>query len=137
MRQIVPLSLITASARYFARPLDGSDPIPGPHHLGASVSRGNERNDALAEDTSRMVIVANSNFLKPRERHKEHIDFLRNSTNWLIGREELMGIGPKPVKHYKLLLAAEKVSFVNKLNLFFIPGAFLLAAVFVWNARRA
>ena len=136
LRQIIPLALITADENVRAHPLDGSDPVPGPHYLGASVSRGNERNDTTAGATSRMIVVSNTDFLQPRARHKEHIDFLRNTSNWLIGREDLMGIGPKPVTYYKLLLPAQKVSFVNKLNLFFIPSFFLLAALFVWNARR-
>ena len=84
-----------------------------------------------------MIVVSNSNFLRPRERHKEHIDFIRNTTNWLIGREELIGIGPKPVQHYKLNLLPAQVSFANTLNLFIIPGLFFLVAVVVWNARRA
>ncbi|MFP6877914.1 MAG: Gldg family protein [Roseibacillus sp.] len=137
LRRIEPYPLITALARYSAQPLDGSPPIAGPHYLGASVSRGNERSDATAGQTSRMIVVSNSNFLRPRERHKEHIDFIRNTTNWLIGREELIGIGPKPVQHYKLNLLPAQVSFANTLNLFIIPGLFFLVAVVVWNARRA
>jgi len=136
LRQINPLALITANKNVRARPLDGSPAIPGPHYLAASISRGNERNDTTAEATSRMIVVSNSDFLQPRSRHREHIDFLRNTSNWLIGREELIGIGPRPVQYYKLLLPSRKVSFVNKLNLFFIPGAFILAALFIWNTRR-
>ncbi len=136
LRQIIPLALITANENVRAQPLDGAAPVPGPHYLGASVSRGNERNDTTAEATSRMIVVSNADFLQPRARHKEHIDFLRNTSNWLIGREDLIGIGPRPVMYYKLLLPAQKVSFVNKLNLFFMPGLFVLAALFVWNARR-
>ncbi len=135
--QIAPLALITARANVQAQPLDGSAPLPGPHHLAASVSRGNERNDSTAGTTSRMIVVSNSSFLESRSRYKEHIDFLRNGSNWLIGREDLMGLGPKPIQYYKLLLAPSKVSFANKLNLFFVPGACLLASLFVWNARRA
>ena len=136
LAQIAPLPLITARANVEAHPLDGSPSVAGPHHLAASVSRGNERQDNTSPSTSRMIIISNSSFLESRFRHKEHIDFLRNSSNWLIGREELIGIGPKPVKYYKLLLTPPKVSFANKLNLIFIPGAFLLASLFVWNARR-
>ena len=84
-----------------------------------------------------MIILSNTNFLRARGRHKEHLDFLRNATHWLIGREELMGIGPKPVQRYLLNLESGKVSFANRLNLFFIPAAFLLVATIVWNARRA
>ena len=137
LRQILPLALISANESVTAQPLDGSNPLPGPHYLAASVSRGNERNERTADSTSRMIIVANKDFLRPRSRQKEHIDFLRNTSNWLIGREELSGIGPKPIRYYKLLLSSQKVSFVNKLNLFFIPGLFLLISLFVWNSRRS
>ena len=137
LRQILPLALITANENVTAQPLDGTAPLPGPHYLAASVSRGNERTDQTAGKTSRMIVVANRDFLRPRSRQKEHIDFLRNTTNWLIGREELSGIGPKPVRYYKLLLSSQKVSFVNKLNLFFAPGLFLLISLSIWNARRS
>ncbi|MEC9054285.1 MAG: Gldg family protein, partial [Verrucomicrobiota bacterium] len=137
LRQIVPLALIETGNSVQAQPLDGSDPVPGPHYLASSVSRGNERNDNTAGETSRMIVVSNTDFLKPRSRHKEHIDFLRNTSNWLIGREELSGIGPKQVRYYKLLLTPQKVSFVNQLNLIFVPGLFLLVSLLVWNARRA
>ena len=137
LRQIVPLALIETGNSVRAQPLDGSAPVPGPHYLASSVSRGNERNDNTAGETSRMIVVSNTDFLKPRSRHKEHIDFLRNTSNWLIGREELSGIGPKQVRYYKLLLTPQKVSFVNQLNLIFVPGLFLLVSLLVWNARRA
>ena len=83
-----------------------------------------------------MIIVSNSDFLKTRSRHKEHIDFLRNTSNWLTNREELIGIGPKPVTFYKLLLTPQNVSLVNQLNLIFVPGLFNLVSLLVWNARR-
>jgi hypothetical protein len=137
LRRIEPYPLVKALDRYIAQPLDGSAPLPGPHYLGASISRGNERSDTVGDETARMIVVTNSDFLRPRTRHKEHIDFLRNTTNWLIGREELMGIGPMPVKHYKLLLSASKVSFANMLNVIFIPGALMLVGIFIWNIRRA
>ncbi len=137
LRQIVPLALIETDKSVRAQPLDGSGPVPGPHYIASSVSRGNERNDNTAGETSRMIVVSNTDFLKPRSRHKEHIDFLRNTSNWLIGREELSGIGPKQVRYYKLLLTPQRVSFVNQLNLIFVPGFFLLISLLVWNARRA
>ncbi len=136
LRQIVPLALIATDNSVRAQPLDGSTAIPGPHYLGASVSRGNERNENTARETSRMIVVSNTDFLKPRSRHKEHIDFLRNTSNWLIGREELSGIGPKRVRYYKLLLTPQKVSFVNQLNLLFIPVLFVAISLCVWIARR-
>lgn len=84
-----------------------------------------------------MIVLTNTSFLQPDNRHKEHIDLLHNTTHWLVGRESLMGIGPKPVQLYKLNLDPPKVTFANRLNMFFIPGFFLLMAAIIWNARRA
>lgn len=137
VRRIEPFPLIRAHDKYDATLMNGTGNTDPPHYLAASVSRGNERSDAIADETSRMIILSNSSFLKPRQRHAEHIDFLRNSTNWLVGREELAGIGPLPVRRYKLGLTAAQMSFANRLNVFILPGLFLLGAIFIWNARRA
>ena len=36
-----------------------------------------------------------------------------------------------------LPLLQAQVSFINRINLFFIPAAFLLIGTYVWSARRA
>lgn len=136
-RRIEPFPLIQAHDKYDATLLNGSGMTNPPHYLAASVSRGNERSDTIGDQTSRMIILSNSSFLKPRHRHAEHIDFLRNTTNWLVGREELAGIGPLPVRRYKLGLTKAQMTFANRLNVFILPGIFFLGAVFIWNARRA
>ena len=38
-----------------------------------------------------MIVTSNATFLESRSRYKEHIDFVRNGSNWLIGREDMMG----------------------------------------------
>ena len=84
-----------------------------------------------------MVVMSNSSFLHPQRIRAEQVDFLRNSANWLIGREDLIGVGPRPVKRYKLNLVASQVTFVNRLNVFLIPGLLLLLGFIIWNLRRA
>ena len=119
--------------------LDPGNPAPEANQaltLGAAVIRGNATNDETADLTSRMVVLSNSSFLHPQRLRAEQVDFLRNSANWLIGREELIGIGPQPIKRYKLNLIASQVSFINRLTIFLIPGALLLTGLAIWNVRR-
>jgi hypothetical protein len=56
--------------------------------------------------------------------------------NWLIGRESLAGIGPRPLGTYKLPLLDAQVSFINRVNLFFLPALLVLIGGFVWSSRR-
>jgi ABC-type uncharacterized transport system involved in gliding motility auxiliary subunit len=83
-----------------------------------------------------MVVISNSDFLEPRHHRAENLDFLASSVNWLAGREQLAGIGPRALGTYKLPLLDAQVSFINRVNLFFLPAMLLLAGAFVWSSRR-
>ena len=151
-RRIFPIALIQTGAGYwgetrfreddpvFTPGEDHGDPDPKsstPLYLGAAVIRGNATDDKTASLTSRMVILSNSSFLHPQRLRAEQVDFLRNSVNWLIGRENLLGIGPQPLARYKLNLINSQVTFINRLNLYIIPGLLLLVGFAIWNLRRA
>lgn len=105
--------------------------------LAAAVIVGDATSDEAAAAASRMVVIANSHFLHPDRAREEQIDFVKNSVNWLIGREELVGVGPRGLRTYKLNLVGPEVSFVNNLVLFFLPAALLLLGGLVWSNRRA
>ncbi len=108
-----------------------------PLHIAASVTRGAENDDRYAEESSRMIVISNTDFLDPAHHRAENLDFLASSVNWLIGREELAGIGPRSLDTYKLPLLDAQVSFINRVNLLLLPGAFLLIGAMVWSSRRA
>ncbi|MDP0489981.1 MAG: Gldg family protein [Verrucomicrobiota bacterium JB023] len=105
--------------------------------LAAAVIVGDATSDEASSAAARMVAVSNVHFLHPDRLRAEQIDFLRNSVNWMIGREQLVGVGPRGLRTYKLNLLTPQVAFVNRLNLFFIPLGLLLCGFFIWNARRA
>jgi hypothetical protein len=151
-RRIFPIALIQTSAEHwgetrfteenpsFTPGEDHGNPAKGansPLTIGAAVIRGNSTSEDTAELTSRMVVLSNSSFLHPQRLRAEQVDFLHNSSNWLLGREDLIGIGPQPLARHKLNLIPSQVSFINRLNLFIIPGALLLVGLAIWNIRRA
>lgn len=105
--------------------------------VAAAVIVGDATSDEAAAAASRMVVIANSHFLHPDRAREEQIDFVKNSVNWLIGREELVGVGPRGLRTYKLNLIGPEVSFLNNLILFFLPGALLILGGLVWSNRRA
>lgn len=105
--------------------------------VAAAVVVGAANSDAASASASRMVVVANSHFLHPERIREEQLDFVKNSVNWLIGREELVGVGPRGLRTYKLNLIGPEVGFLNSLVLFYIPGALLILGALVWSNRRA
>ena len=143
-RRIHPMGVIQASPGFWGETRFGQgneafdeieDHAP-PLHLAACVTRGAESDDRFAAVSSRMVVISNIEFLDPRQRRAENLDFLASAANWLVGRESLAGIGPRSLGTYKLPLLDAQVSFINRLNLFFLPALLLVIGAFVWSSRR-
>jgi len=109
----------------------------GPLSIGAAVIKGNARADNTAGQVSKMIILSTSDFLDPKRLGNEQLDFVKNSTHWLLGREELMGIGPRALERRKLNLIKTEISLLNRIVIFFIPAGLFLIATIVWNTRRA
>jgi hypothetical protein len=84
-----------------------------------------------------MVVVANTDFLNPEQQRAENIDFLASSVNWLMNRQSLAGIGPRSLGTYKMPLLDAQVSFINRVNLFFLPAFLIVIGACVWSSRRA
>ncbi|MDB6077834.1 MAG: hypothetical protein JWO82_1581, partial [Akkermansiaceae bacterium] len=108
-----------------------------PLRLAAAVIRGAATDDKLAGEISRMVVISNTDFLDPARFSSIHRDFLASSVDWMIGREQLIGQGPRSFGTYKLPLLDSQVSFINRVNLMFLPAFALLAGAIVWSSRRA
>jgi hypothetical protein len=144
-KRILPMGLIEASPGFWGETrfgggnekFDEREDNDPPLNLAACVIRGAESDDRFAADSSRMIVISNTDFLSPENHRAENLDFLASSVNWMVGRESLAGIGPRALGTYKLPLLEAQVSFINRINLFFIPAAFLLIGTYVWSARRA
>ena len=52
---------------------------------------------------SKMIVLSTSDFLDPTRLGNEQLDFVKNSTYWLLGREELIGIGREPCSDENLI----------------------------------
>lgn len=144
-KQVFPVPLIQADAGFWGETkyaegknaYDEKEDHAAPLYLAAGITRGAENNDRFASESSRMLVMSNVDFLDPDRQREENLDFLASATNWMIGREALAGIGPRPLYGYKLPLLNSQNSFINRVNLFFLPAFVLLIASFVWSSRRA
>ncbi len=144
-RRIYPIGLIEVQPPFWGETKFGKgneafneeEDHAAPFSIAASVTRGAEADDRFAADTSRMVVISNTDFLAAKNQSAENLDFLASSANWLVGRESLAGIGPRSLGTYKLPLLDAQVSFINRVNLFFLPAFLIVMGIFVWSSRRA
>ncbi len=130
-RFAVPNPVFQASEDVKGPPPDGKLP------LIAGVIRGSAARDDVGDQVSRMTVAANSDFLAPKYLSDINRNFATSSMNWLMGREELTGEGPLTLGTYKLPLLDSEVSFINRVNLFFLPAFALMIGAIVWSSRRA
>lgn len=115
---------------------DDATDLGAPLYLAASVIKGNANSDNTADNVSKMVVTSTSGFLHPDRLREEQLDFVKNSTNWLLGREDLLGIGPRALERRKLNLLPAEVSQIDRLVIFLIPTTLLLLSLLVWQTRR-
>ncbi|MEJ6571824.1 MAG: Gldg family protein [Akkermansiaceae bacterium] len=144
-KRIHPVALIEASTGWWGETryeeenpeFNKEEDTAAPLYLSAAILRGQATSDDTANLVSKMVIIANTDFLSNKKTRPEQADFVKSSVNWLVGREDLIGIGPKKLYRHKITILDAHNSFISKLVLFFLPAAALLASLVVWNMRRA
>ncbi|MGJ8673172.1 DUF7088 domain-containing protein [Rubritalea sp.] len=152
IRNITPFSLIQASDGWWGEsrydelnpsfdPKEDQGVIPNsqnptPVHIAAAVVRGIENDDNTNPLTSRMVVIANTDFLQPANMREELNYFINSAINWLIGRDALIGIDPKPVYRKKITIESSHKSLIDQCILVYLPILSLLIALIIWNSRR-
>jgi hypothetical protein len=151
VRKLSPMPLIQVMDGYWGESDFGNqteqshagetfDPIrdnAAPLYIAAAVTRGAANDDRFAADTSRMVLITNTDFLESNRQRAENMDFLASASNWLVMRESLVGLLPRSIGTYKLPLLQAQVTFMNRLNLIFTPLAFLLIGGLIYSSRRS
>lgn len=143
-RRIVPIALIQAADGWWGETrfksenptFNPEEDTPSPVYISAAVLRGQANSDATANLLSKMVVIGNTDFLSSNNTRPEQADFVKSSVNWLMGREELIGIGPRKLYRHKITLLDSHSTFINQLVLIFLPAIAILTSLIVWNIRR-
>ncbi len=113
--------------------LDQRGPIP----MAAAAERGGVTGVAAGRGTARLVVVGdylmfgNDAFNNPG-----NVDFAELTLSWLLDRTQLLAIGPKPVREYRLYLTPAQNRAIRWTLLGILPGSVLLVGFVVWSRRR-
>ena len=104
----------------------------------AAVEKGGIRGVSADRGATRLMVVGESIFLGNETIDKvANRDFASHAVNWLLARNEmLVGLGPRPIKEYKLTMTTGDLASVRWILLLGMPGAVLLLGLIVWARRR-
>ena len=124
---------VTETGAFFDPKEDKAAPLV----IAASVEKNALPDQRVqVENSSRMIVVGNSRFITTASLNEPNVDFTLASLNWLLNREELIGIAPKENKQFTLNLSDEQVRNLMLLVMFIIPGAAALVGFGAWFSRR-
>jgi ABC-type uncharacterized transport system involved in gliding motility auxiliary subunit len=107
--------------------------------LAAAIEKGAVTDRRVNVETSRMIVVGNALWLSDDGLRQAQIglDFALNSLNWLLNREQLIGITPKEKNLVRLDLTEKQLQQIALIVLVAIPGIVALTGFGVWITRRS
>jgi len=109
-----------------------------PLTIGAAVEKGGSADQRVQVNSSRLVVVSNAAFVQDNAitQDQQGLDFISGSVNWLLSREQLIGIAPKVPKPLTFSLNEEALRRLRWILLVFIPLVPAVIGTMVWWQRR-
>jgi ABC-type uncharacterized transport system len=118
---------------------DAQRSASGPLTIAASIEKGGSADERVQMNSARMVVVGNATFIQDNvlAQGQQALDFISGSINWLLNREQLIGIAPKVPKTLTFTLDENALRSVRWIVLVLIPLVFVVFGTAVWWRRRA
>ena len=109
-----------------------------PVYIAASVEKGGSGDTRVQVNSARLVVVSNATFVEDKAltQDQQGLDFVSGSVNWLLSREQLIGIAPKVPTTLTFSLSDDALRTVRWVILVFLPLFPAIIGVAVWWKRR-
>jgi gliding motility-associatede transport system auxiliary component len=109
-----------------------------PLTIGASVEKGGSGDARVEVNSSRLVAVSNATFVQDNAIMQDQaaLDFVSGAVNWLLSREQLIGIAPKIPKPLTFSLDPEALRRLRWILLGLMPLIPAAIGTVVWWQRR-
>jgi hypothetical protein len=106
--------------------------------IGAAIEKGGSADERVQVNSSRLVVVSNATFVQDNAitQDQQGLDFISGSVNWLLSREQLIGIAPKVSKPLTFSLDGEALARLRWIILIFMPLIPAVIGTLVWWQRR-
>ena len=112
----------------------------GPLNLAVAVEKGAVQDERVKVESSRLVVVGNAELLGNnayRLSEGASTDLTVNILNWLLDREEVIGIPPKEKKSLTISLDEKQLRNIALGVMGIVPGIVALFGLLVWWQRRS
>jgi hypothetical protein len=109
------------------------------HTIAASIEKGGSGDARVQINSARMIVVTNATFIQDNAltQGQQGLDFVSASLNWLLSREQLIGIAPKIPKTLTFTLDENALRNFRWIILVLMPLVPALLGFAVWWKRRA
>jgi hypothetical protein len=109
-----------------------------PLTIAASVEKGGSADPRVQVNSSRLVAVSNATFVQDSAIMQDQaaLDFVSGAVNWLLSREQLIGIAPKIPKPLTFSLDPEALRQLRWILLVLMPLIPAAIGTIVWWQRR-
>jgi hypothetical protein len=109
-----------------------------PLTIGAAIEKGGSGDERVQLNSSRLVVVSNATFVQDNAitQDQQGLDFISGGVNWLLSREQLIGIAPKVSKPLTFSLNEDALSRLRWIVLIFMPLIPAVIGTVVWWQRR-
>ena len=110
-----------------------------PLTIAASVEKGGSADERVQINSARLVLVSNSTFVQDNAltQDQQGLDFVSASLNWLLSREQMIGIAPKIPQTLTFTLGEQALRNLRWIILILMPLVPALLGLIVWWRRRA
>src|ERR1051326_1531004 len=109
-----------------------------PLTIAASAEKGGSADARVQVNSSRLVAVSNASFVQDNAVMQDQaaLDFVSGAVNWLLSREQMIGIAPKIPKPLTFSLDPEALQRLRWILLVLIPLIPAAIGTVVWWQRR-
>jgi ABC-type uncharacterized transport system involved in gliding motility auxiliary subunit len=110
-----------------------------PLTIAASAEKGGSADERIQINSARLIVVANSTFIQDNAltQDQQGLDFVSASINWLLSREQMIGIAPKIPQTLTFTLDEQALRSLRWIILVVMPLVPAIFGLLVWWRRRA
>ncbi|MCO5045876.1 MAG: GldG family protein [Verrucomicrobia bacterium] len=116
---------------------DSSQDRRGPISIAVAAERGAPADLNMNLRPERLVVFGDTDFLSNGALSGGNADLFLSAINWLLEREDLMAISPKPLDDTRLVMTQAQISYVFWIVTVLLPGLFAILGIGIWWQRRA
>jgi hypothetical protein len=108
------------------------------HTIAVSIEKGGSGDERVQANSSRLVVVTNAMFIEDVaiRQDQQSLDFISGCANWLLNREQLIGIAPKVPQPLTFHLDDNALRKLRWLVLALVPLIPAVLGFAIWWQRR-